>query len=78
LAYRIRHARKDQEAPFPDQQGKRRQHPTARWRVHSFAGLSLVCQAGAWPIGRNLPDEPVNLLRLLGKPYLWFYDVGYS
>jgi transposase len=34
LEYRIRHALQDQGATFPDQKGKRTQHPTARWVFH--------------------------------------------
>jgi hypothetical protein len=26
----------------------------------------------------NLTEEHQKLLRLLGKPYMWFYDVKYS
>jgi transposase len=78
LEYRIRNALKDHEATFPDQKGKRIQHPTARWVFHCFVGIHLLCQAGEWPIVLNLTDEHANLLRLLGKPYMRFYDVGYS
>ena len=41
LAYRIRQARKDHAATFPDQRGKRIQHPTARWVVHYVVGIHL-------------------------------------
>jgi transposase len=78
LEYRIRNALKDHEATFPDQKGKRIQHPTARWVFHCFVGIHLLCQAGEWPMVLNLTDEHANLLRLLGKPYMRFYDVGYS
>jgi hypothetical protein len=35
-------------------------------------------QAGQWPIVLNLTEEHQNLLRLLGQPYMRFYDVKYS
>jgi transposase len=78
VEYRIRQALKDHEATFPDQTGKRIQHPTARWVFHSFVGIHLLCQAGQWPMVRNLTEEHQYLLRLLGKPYMQFYDVRYS
>jgi transposase len=78
LEYRIRKALKDHEATFPDQKGKRIQNPTARWVFHYFVGIHLLCQAGEWPMVLNLTDEHAHLLRLLGKPYMRFYDVGYS
>jgi transposase len=78
LEYRIRKALKDHEATFPDQQGKRIQHPTARWVFHYFVGIHLLCQAGQWPIVLNLTAEHQHLLRLLGQPYMWLYDVLYS
>ena len=78
LEYRIRKALKDHEATFPDQKGKRIQHPTARWVFHYFVGIHLLCQAGQWPMVLNLTEEHQHLLRLLGKPYMQFYDVRYS
>jgi transposase len=78
LEYRIRQALKDHEATVPDQQGKRIQHPTARWVFHCFVGIHLLCQAGQWPIVLNLTAEHQHLLRLLGPPYMGFYDVKYS
>jgi transposase len=78
LEYRIRNALKDHEATFPDQQGKRIQQPTARWVFHYFVGIHLLCQAGHWPMVLNLTEEHQHLLRLLGKPYMQFYDVRYS
>ena len=78
LAYRIRQALKAHEATLPDQKGKRIPKPTARWRFHYFAGIHLLWQAGQWPIVRNLTEEQQNLLRLLGQPYMRFYDVKYS
>jgi transposase len=78
LEYRIRQARNDHEATFPDQRGKRIQHPTARWVVHDFVGIHLLCQAGQWPMVLNLTEEHQHVLRLLGKPYMPFYDVRYS
>ena len=78
LEYRIRTALKDHEATFPNQQGKRIQHPTARWVFHDFVGSHLLCQAGQWPMVLNLTAEHQHLLRLLGQPYMWRYDVQYS
>ena len=78
LEYRIRKALKDHAATFPDQQGRRIQHPTARWVFHYFVGIHLLCQAGQWPIVLNLTAEHQHLLRLLGQPYMWLYDVQYS
>jgi transposase len=78
LEYRIRQALTDHAATFPDQQGKRIQHPTARWVLHYFVGIHVLCQAGQWPIVLNLTAEPQHLLRLLGQPYMWLYDVQYS
>jgi transposase len=78
LEYRIRQALKEHEATFPDQQGKRIQYPTARWVLHYFVGIHLLCQAGQWPMVLNLTEEHQHLRRLLGKPYMQFYDVRYS
>ena len=78
LEYRIRQALKDQEATFPDQKGKRIPNPTARWVLHYFVGIHLLCQAGQWPMVLNLTEEHQHLLRLLGQPYMRFYDVKYS
>jgi transposase len=78
LEYRIRQALTDHAATFPDQQGKRVQHPTARWVLHYFVGIHVQCQAGHWPIVLNLTAEHQHLLRLLGQPYMWHYDVQYS
>jgi transposase len=78
LEYRIRKALKDHDATFPHQTGKRIQHPTARWVFHYFVGIHLLCQVGQWPIVLNLTEEHQHLLRLLGLPYMRFYDVKYS
>jgi transposase len=78
LEYRIRKALKDHEATFPDQKGKRIQHPTARWVLQYFVGIHLLCQTGHWPLVLNLTAEQQHLLRLLGQPYMRFYDVRYS
>ena len=78
VEYRIRKALKDHGATFPNQKGQRIQHPTARWVFHYFAGIHLLCQAGEWPLVLNLTEEHANLLRLLGRPYMWCYDVKYS
>jgi len=78
LEYRIRKVLKDHEATFPDQPGKRIQHPTARWVLHYFVGIHVRCQAGQWPMVLNLTAEHQHLLRLLGPSYMWFYDVKYA
>ena len=78
LEYRIRQALKDHGATFPDQKGTRIQNPTARWVLHYFVGIHLLCQPGQWPIVLNLTEEHRLLLRLLGQPYMRFYDVRYS
>ena len=78
LEYRIRQALSVHEATFPDQKGKRIHNPTARWVLQSFVGIHLWCQAGQWPIVLNLTEEHQHLLRLLGRPYMQFYDVRYS
>jgi transposase len=78
LEYRIRKALNDHAATFPDQRGKRIQHPTARWVFHYFVGIHVLCQAGQWPIVLNLTAEHQHLLRLLGQPYMALYDVQYS
>ena len=78
VEYRLRKALKDPEATFPDQTGKRIQHPTARWVFHDFVGLHWLCQAGQWPTVLNLTEAHQPWLRLLGKPYRQFYDVRYS
>jgi transposase len=78
LEYRIRKALNDQAATFPDQRGKRIQHPTARWVFHYFVGIHLLCQAGQWPMVLNLTAEHHHLLRLLGQPYMALYDIQYS
>jgi transposase len=78
LEYRIRQALKAHEATFPDQKGKRIHNPTARWVFQYFVGMHLRCQAGQWPIVLNLTAEHQDLLRLLGQPYMRFYDVKYS
>src|SRR5262245_3989218 len=78
LEYRIRRALSVHEATFPDQKGKRIQNPTARWVLQYFVGIHLLCQAGQWPIVLNLTEEHQHLLRLLGRPYMQFYNVRYS
>jgi transposase len=78
LDYRLRQALKDHEATFPDQKGKRIHNPTARWVFQYFVGIHLLCQAGQWPIVLNLTEAHQHLLRLLGQPYMRFYDVKYS
>jgi transposase len=78
LEYRLRQALKDHEATFPDQKGKRSQHPTARWVFHYVVGSHVLGQAGQWPMVLKLTDEHQPLRRLLGKPYMQFDDVRAS
>ena len=78
LEYRIRRALNDHEATFPDQQGKRIQHPTARWVFHYCVGIHMLCQAGQWPLVLHLTEDHQHWLRLLGPPYMRLYDVRYS
>jgi hypothetical protein len=78
LEDRIRQALNDHEATFPDQKGKRIQHPTARWVFHDLVGIHLLCQAGQWPIVLKLTEAHQLLLRLLGPSYMRLYDVKYS
>jgi transposase len=78
LEHRIRRALHEQGATFPNQKGKRIQNPTARWVFHYFVGIHLLCQVGEWPQVLNLTEEHCNLLKLLGPPYMQFYDVKYS
>jgi transposase len=73
VAYRIRHALQEQGATFPDQQGTRTQHPTARWVFQYFVGIHMRFMPQQWPIVINLTDEHQHLRQLLGKRYAWFY-----
>jgi transposase len=73
LEYRIRTVLKEQEATFPDQTGKRMQHPTARWVFHDFVGIHVLYIPGQGLMMLNLTDEHQHLLQLLGKRYAWFY-----
>jgi len=77
LEYRIRTALKDHGATFPDQKGQPTQHPTARWMFHYFVGIHILLIPGQGRLVLNLSEEHQKLLRLLGKPYMWFYDVKY-
>jgi transposase len=78
LEYRIRTALTEHEATFPDQKGKPIQNPTARWIFQYFVGIHLLRMPGAGAMVLNLNEEHRKLLRLLGKSYMWFYDVEYS
>ncbi len=78
LEYRIRRALRAHGATFPNQTGKRIHNPTARWVFHYFRGIHLLCQVGQWPLVLNLTEEHGNLLKLLGQPYMQYYDVKYS
>ena len=71
LEYRIRNALKANEATFPDQKGKRIQHPTARWVFHYFVGMHVLFIPGQGLMILNLTDEHWHLLQLLGKRYAW-------
>jgi transposase len=73
LEYRIRTALKEHAATFPDQTGKRIQHPTARWVFHYFVGIHVLFIPGQGLMILNLTDEHLHLLQLLGKRYTWFY-----
>jgi transposase len=73
LEYRIRTALKEHAATFPDQKGKRIQHPTARWVFHYFVGIHVLFIPGQGLMILNLTDEHLHLLQLLGKRYTWFY-----
>jgi transposase len=73
LEYRIRTALKVHGATFPDQKGKRIQHPTARWVFHYFVGIHVLYIPGQGLTILNLTDEHQHLLQLLGKRYAWFY-----
>jgi transposase len=78
LEYRIRKALKDHGATFPNQKGKPVQNPTARWVFYYFMGIHLLRIPGEGPLVLNLTEEQQHLLRLLGKPYMWFYGVKFS
>jgi len=78
LAYRIRRALSEHGATFPNQKGKRIQTPTARWVFHDVVGIHLLYPVGQWSQVLNLTEEHCNLLKLLGQPYMQFYDVKYS
>jgi transposase len=78
LEHRIRQALNEHGATFPNQKGKRIQNPTARWVFHYFMGIHVLCQVGEWPQVLNLTEEHGHLLKLLGPPYMQFYDVNYS
>ena len=73
LESRMRTALKEHGAPLPDHKGQRLQHPTARWVFHSFVGLHVLVIPGQGLMVLNLTDEPLHLLQLLGKRYVWFY-----
>jgi transposase len=78
LEHRIRRTLSEHGATFPNQKGKRIQNPTAQWVFHYFMGIHWLCQVGEWPQVLNLTEEHGNLLKLLGQPYMQFYDVKYS
>jgi hypothetical protein len=41
-------------------------------------GIHLLYQVGEWPQVLNLTEEYGNVLKLLGPPYMQFYDIKYS
>jgi transposase len=73
LEYRIRAALKANGATFPDQKGKRIQHPTARWVFHYFVGIQVLYIPDQRPIVINLSEEHQHLLQFLGDRYAGFY-----
>jgi hypothetical protein len=78
LEYRIRTARRDHGATFPDHKGQPVPNPTARWIFPYLVGIHLLSVAGPWPLVLNLTEEHGNLLKLLGQPYMQLYGVKYS
>jgi hypothetical protein len=74
---RLRKALQDHEATLPNQPGKRRHHPTARWRFPAWVGIHVRCQAGPWPLVLHRTADPQHWLRLLGQPDRWPDDVPY-
>jgi transposase len=73
LEYRIRTARKEHEATFPDQKGRRIPNPTTRWVFHDFVGIHGLSIPGQGLMILHLTDEHQHLLELLGKRYAWLY-----
>jgi transposase len=78
LEYRIRTALRDHGATLPDQKGHPVQNPTARWIFPYVVGIHRLSVAGQWPLVFNLTEEPGNLLKRLGQPYMQLYGVKYS
>src|SRR5207245_6216127 len=72
LEYRIRTVLKEQEATFPDQKGKRIQHPTARWVFHYVGGIHVLYIPGQGLIMLNQTNELTHLLLLMVTRYAWF------
>ena len=68
LEYRMRHARKNHGATFPNQQGIPVQNPTARWVLHYVVGIHVLLIPGQWPLVLNRTEAHQHLLKLLGKP----------
>ena len=60
LEYRIRTVLKEHEATFPDQKGKRIQHPTARWVFHYFVGIHVLFIPGQGLMILNLTDKSTS------------------
>jgi hypothetical protein len=58
LAYRLRPARQEQGATFPDPQGNRPQHPTTRWGFPSFVEIHVRFMPQQWPLVITLTAEP--------------------
>jgi hypothetical protein len=69
LESRIRQARQDHGATFPNHTGPPVPHPTARWVFQSCVGMPGLRIPGQWPGVLPLTEEPQPLLKRLGKPY---------
>jgi hypothetical protein len=74
LEYRIRQALRAQQETFPDQKGRRVQHPTARWVFHDFGGIHVLLGVAQEPLGFNLHEEHQLILRLLCTAYEALYS----
>jgi hypothetical protein len=73
LAYRIRHARQDHGATFPNQQGTPVQNPTARWVFPYCVGLHVRFIPGPWPLVLHLTEAHQPWRTRLGNPDERFY-----
>jgi transposase len=74
IAYRIRQARKDHHATFPNQKGQPVQNPPARWVFQYFGGIHVLRMPGQWDLlVVNLTEQHQQLLELLGNSSTRFY-----